>query len=984
MYNFKKAFTLIELLVIIFIIGIISAIIYVGLNRAQVEARDSVRKADVASYAKALMMEKTIGSEEFPKEEAICCLDAQEGDPLYCSNARTKEKMKEVLTAIPVDPLHDGTTNHCYRYISNGSSATITVPLEKGEIYTYMLGDRALTETLASDLTLTTIANPPQVGGNWTRTSGDKSIVRMGIGDAPLTREEGEEIVNSTTQSFNDEGLDYDIRYCYTLWNYNSFDNLYSKPSVSCTTTYPESITSLSAVPVSSSSINLSWVKPDSSYRTIIRRSTSSNPQSVTDGEGVYSNTTGDTYTDSGLSAGNTYYYSAFSHNESTNLNSAPISSSAITAPASPSIAIGATSSSSTSIVFSIPQNSDSVYIRYIKGSSAPSLRTEGVLIGSQSISPYAHGSLDSNSEYCYSVWSYNSLTSLYSDSPSTGCATTLITTPAVPSLSVAAASPTAIAITYNLPANASRTEIERISPVRSWSQNSDTSVTDSGLTANTEYCYKARSCNSQDSCSAYTTNQCVTTETGIVGAPTTLTCTSSGMTTADCSWGAVTNADTYELQRNSSTIQNTSATSRSDTGLSCNTTYNYQVRSCNTYGCSGSWKTATVTTIACVPAVPTTLTCSGSSTTAIDCSWSASTGANNYELQRNSSTIQNTSATSRSDTGLSCGTTYNYQVRACSAGGCSAWKTTTGTTVVCGGVGSLIAAVNNMKGTGNGVKAASTTYASLSVEYLEIAGDTTYSSNPAVGNATADSALLAIRYTGNLTINPGVTLTPQARKKGMLIYVDGTLNLNGAISMTARGAIASGDRIYVLTNGGTSYEIPAVGGGGGSSGTNGGTGGGGQGSGNGGGGAGTSYSGGAGGGGGCCDAGAGSSSGGAGGSAANWSGCNAGGAGNPGGYGQTAYGGTGTGGLLIIYANNVVISSSGSIHSNGSAGGTAPQVTDCRSGGGSGGGSINIFYNGSYSNSGSVVANGGSGGGNWNPGNPGGSGTVRAIKVGN
>jgi len=286
----KKAFTLIELLVVIFVIGIISAIIYVGLNRAQMEARDSVRKADVDSYAKALMVERTIGSEEFPREEAICCLDANEGDPLYCSNARNSQKVKEVLTAIPTDPLHNGTTDHCYRYISNGSSATISVPLEKGEIYTYTLGDRPLTETTSSVLNLTVISEPPRIGGTWARgaESGDRSLVRRAIGVAPQTRTEGDEVYSGTAISFDDDGLSYDTEYCYSLWNYNSFDDLYSKSTSSCATTAPSPVSSLSAIPVNGSSIDLSWIKSKPGYDTIIRRSTSSSPQSVDQGDPAY------------------------------------------------------------------------------------------------------------------------------------------------------------------------------------------------------------------------------------------------------------------------------------------------------------------------------------------------------------------------------------------------------------------------------------------------------------------------------------------------------------------------------------------------------------------------------------------------------------------------------------------------------------------------------------------------------------------------
>ena len=84
------------------------------------------------------------------------------------------------------------------------------------------------------------------------------------------------------------------------------------------------------------------------------------------------------------------------------------------------------------------------------------------------------------------------------------------------------------------------------------------------------------------------------------------------------------------------------------------------------------------------------------------------------------------------------------------------------------------------------------------------------------------------------------------------------------------------------------------------------------------------------------------------------------GGAGNPGGYGAKFVSGwlsssnkgeDGTGGLLIIYSNN--IENNGNITSNGSSGGN-----DRLGGGSSGGGTINIFYKNSYIDSEEIKIN--------------------------
>jgi len=285
-----------------------------------------------------------------------------------------------------------------------------------------------------------------------------------------------------------------------------------------------------------------------------------------------------------------------------------------------------------------------------------------------------------------------------------------------------------------------------------------------------------------------------------------------------------------------------------------------------------------------------------------------------------------------------------------------------------------------------------------IEIEYYKITGDTVYTTSPTLCDNVLNTKMCIIRYTGNLTINSGVTLAPQVRKKGMIIIINGTLTNNGTITMTARGANAVGQNVLLYkNNNGTSELVPAAGGAGGGGVTRssdgctvGGTGGAGSsrstGGGGGGtacrwnvattvsgaGGAGTSYSGGTGGGSvssrksGTLRAGAGAANGGAGGygisSTDNGTLYSAGGgAGNPGGTGYInnavnsgMSGQTGTAGLLVIYTNS--LTNTGSITSNGSTGGNN---NNHAAGGSGGGGSVNIFYQGTYSNSGTITANG-------------------------
>lgn len=268
-----------------------------------------------------------------------------------------------------------------------------------------------------------------------------------------------------------------------------------------------------------------------------------------------------------------------------------------------------------------------------------------------------------------------------------------------------------------------------------------------------------------------------------------------------------------------------------------------------------------------------------------------------------------------------------------------------------------------------------------------------------------------------NLTIGVGRTLTPESACSGLFIRVLGNLVVHGTISMTARGANVTGKNIYIdkstkkiyahvanlteLLPEGDYTTISARGGVGkvnsSSPGVNGACGSGGGG-GSAAGGTGTSFSGGSGAGGDCYSTGNVHYSGyaptgnvGKGGAGA-WAGVETpvslggGGAGNPGGVardgGAVNTGATGTGGLLVIIVDgDIVISSTGSVVSNGSAGGAAGSYAyslAAYGGGGSGGGAIHIFFSGRFSDDSKarVRAIGGAGG-------AGAGGSAAASRVG-
>ena len=288
----------------------------------------------------------------------------------------------------------------------------------------------------------------------------------------------------------------------------------------------------------------------------------------------------------------------------------------------------------------------------------------------------------------------------------------------------------------------------------------------------------------------------------------------------------------------------------------------------------------------------------------------------------------------------------------------------------------------------------------------LELDTDTTFGSEQDVATENEYAKnMIVLKVNGDLTIDDEVTLTSYTSKdgyggpKGMMIYCTGTIINNGSISMTARGAKAEGQDIYLWKNSDGNYEyVPAAGANGGQSAgesgksginrqSGGGASGGVQYDGRAGSGSsGTSYSGGTGGGAGNDEiATAGTANGGMGGIGNTGYGrgsayASGGGAGNPTGYSIHEYeknviwDKTGTGGTLIIYGNN--INNNNEIIANGIKG-----INAYVGGGASGGGSINVFYKESYENSGSILADGGEKTGSYQSGN-GGRGSISVGQI--
>lgn len=174
--------------------------------------------------------------------------------------------------------------------------------------------------------------------------------------------------------------------------------------------------------------------------------------------------------------------------------------------------------------------------------------------------------------------------------------------------------------------------------------------------------------------------------------APSGLTATAKSDTRIDLAWTDNSdNEDEFVVYRDGVEIDRVGAnvTSYVDTGLSASTQYCYEVSASNAVGESAKSNQACETTDAAAPDPPGTPSNNALSTVSssrLDQSWGNVANEENYEVEialdsgfttgKQTATVS-ADVTSKSWTGLSEGTEYFARVRACNAGGCSAWSTT-------------------------------------------------------------------------------------------------------------------------------------------------------------------------------------------------------------------------------------------------------------------------------------------------------------------
>jgi fibronectin type 3 domain-containing protein len=198
------------------------------------------------------------------------------------------------------------------------------------------------------------------------------------------------------------------------------------------------------------------------------------------------------------------------------------------------------------------------------------------------------------------------------------------------------------------------------------------TSYTDTGLTPDTTYSYEVTAYKGSAQSAPAAISGKTLPET--LDTPAGLTITGQTQNSISLSWGAVSGAEGYSVTRSGGSggpsTKTTASTSYTDTGLTPDTTYGYQVTAYK-----GQIKSATVNisgkTIAVAPQKPTGLVVSAVTAGSVSLSWNSTAGAASYEVYR----INYTSGVSTkigtalgnyyTDYTVSPGTAYYYTVSA-------------------------------------------------------------------------------------------------------------------------------------------------------------------------------------------------------------------------------------------------------------------------------------------------------------------------------
>ena len=540
-----------------------------------------------------------------------------------------------------------------------------------------------------------TAASTTQINLSWTASTDNVAVSNYLVEQCPGAGcTNFSQIGTSTTTTFNNSGLASGTAYSYRLRATDAAGNFSNYSNVASATTLspPPVPTNLSAAANSATSISVSWSASAGATGYTLQRCQGAGCSNFAQ----VATPTVTNYTDTNLASGTSYSYRV----RASNANGASAFSTAVSATTQtpPSAPGNLTPSvpSTTEIDLSWTASTSSVGLaNYIVQRCQGAGCTNYAQIASfaANITSYNDTGLTASTTYSYRVQASDTSGNLSAFS-NVASATTQGPPSTPTNLGATVISATQINLSWNASSSSAGLAnyiVQRCQGAgcTNFSQigtPTGTSLSDTGLAQGTTYVYRVQAKDVNGNLSGFSNSASATTQTP-PSTPSNVNANATSATQITVTWTASSSTvglANYIVQRcqgsgctNFAQVGTPTATTFNDSGLTSTTTYNYQVQAIDTAGNLSAFSAvaAATTQTPQPPSAPGNLSATAVGGSQINLSWTASTsnvGLANYVVQRcqgtgctNFAQIASPTGTSYSDTGLSAGTSYSYQVQA-------------------------------------------------------------------------------------------------------------------------------------------------------------------------------------------------------------------------------------------------------------------------------------------------------------------------------
>ncbi len=480
---------------------------------------------------------------------------------------------------------------------------------------------------------------------------------------------------NVTAVTYTDTGLTTNQTYYYKVKSYKTTTSgkVYGDFSV-VVNAIPIPSTPVIKVTLNSyNSLNINWEAIDGADKYEVWRNTASTGDFTKIGE---SDT--NSYLDSSLTTGATYYYQVRAYIEGTSniySNYSAAASLKVT-PTTPIITV--TPNTYNSLSISWEEVSGATGYMIYRATSSAGTYTRVYTAGAGETS-YINSPLATGSTYYYKVLAFVTEGTVTTNSAYSAVKSAKVKPAAPTGAAAASASYTSIKITWNKVDGASGYTVYRLASngtypsIATVTGINSTTYTNTGLITGTTYTYKVAAYRLVGTTKVYGDYSEIVSAWPKPAAPAP-TAVSAGYNSVLISWPAVGGASGYEIWDNAEHKigETTTAVSYPINGLTAGTEYSYKVRAYKTAGTDRLYGDYSVVVSATpIPATPIITAVTPATYNSLNITWSAIAGADKYEILRStSSTGSYTSIDSITDTiyedkDLTIGGTYYYKVKA-------------------------------------------------------------------------------------------------------------------------------------------------------------------------------------------------------------------------------------------------------------------------------------------------------------------------------